>query len=386
MIEGHEVIVFTLNPGDLPTHELWKGIMIHRPRIVDTTTILPTFVTDDLKSWGVNLRLFGDILCYNVLSSAKFLNELVRKEREKFDVVSVHDWLSAISGLCIKGEEKGLPLVFHVHSTEQLRIEGYGSRVIRDIERDTAEKADRVVTVSYAMRDHLISIGYPSEKISVCWNGCDPDRYNPEKISPEPVEKLKARYGVKPNEKAVLFVGRLTWVKGVHNLIEAFPTVLKEFPETRLVILGKGEDYDDLLRLTRRLEIGDRVIFRSEWVPEEERIEHYAMADACVFPSIHEPFGIVSLETMAMEKPLVVGASGVSGFREQVIPSGPGQCGIHVDGRKPADIAWGIKEVLKDPDRARVWGENGRQRVLQYFTWDKVARDSLAIYESVLKT
>jgi len=306
----------------------------------------------------MNLRFFGDVLCYNILSASKFINELVRKDREHFDIVCVHDWLSSIAGLIIKSEEKELPVVFHVHSTEQLRTLGQGSRVVREFEKEMAEKADKIVTVSYAMRDHLISLGYPSEKIRVCWNGCEPEKYD----------------------------GRLTWIKGVHNLLNSFPSVLRDYPKTKLVILGKGEDYTDLQRLTCRLNIRENVEFRSEWVTEEKRILHYAMADLCVFPSIHEPFGIVSLESMSMKNPLVVGASGVSGFREQVLSRGPDQCGVHVDARNPADIAWGIKEVLKDSERAEQWGENGRKRVLQLFTWDKVADDTLSIYEEALKS
>lgn len=69
---------------------------------------------------------------------------------------------------------------------------------------------------------------------------------------------------------------------------------------------------------------------------------HYAASDVCIFPSVYEPFGIVSLEAMAMEKPVVVGARGVVGFREQVLSSGPDQNGVHVNGEDPADIAWGI--------------------------------------------
>lgn len=381
VVEGHEVIVFTLNPGNLKTREPWRGIMVHRPRIVDTLPTLPTFVSEDLRNWGMNLRFFGDVLCYNMLSASKFLNELVRKDGEHFDIVCVHDWLSAIAGLIIKSEEKELPVVFHVHSTEQLRTLGQGSRVVREFEKEMAEKADKIVTVSYAMRDHLISLGYPSEKIRVCWNGCDPEKYDPAKISSEKITAFKEEYGIQPDEKVVLLIGRLTWIKGVQNLITSFPAVVQDYPKTKLVILGKGEDYADLQRLTCRLNIRQNVEFRSEWATEDKRILHYAMADLCVFPSIHEPFGIVSLEAMSMKKPLVVGAGGVSGFREQVIPSGHGQCGVHVDGGNPADIAWGIKEVLKDSERAEQWGENGRQRVLQYFTWNKVAEDTLAIYE-----
>ncbi|NIR86477.1 glycosyltransferase family 4 protein, partial [Candidatus Bathyarchaeota archaeon] len=106
--------------------------------------------------------------------------------------------------------------------------------------------------------------------------------------------------------------------------------------------------------------------------------------DLCIFPSTYEPFGIVSLEAMSMEKPIVVGAKGVVGFKEQVLPTGPDQNGVHVNGNDPADIAWGIKEILKDSSRAKKWGRNGRKRVLKYFTWRKVAEQTLEIYKSFI--
>ena len=102
------------------------------------------------------------------------------------------------------------------------------------------------------------------------------------------------------------------------------------------------------------------------------------------FCSVYEPFGIVSLEAMAMEKPVVVGAHGIVGFREQVVPSGSDQNGVHVNGEDIADIAWGVKEALRDPEKARVWGRNGRRRALEYFTWRKTAEQTLKIYESSL--
>jgi glycosyltransferase involved in cell wall biosynthesis len=86
---------------------------------------------------------------------------------------------------------------------------------------------------------------------------------------------------------------------------------------------------------------------------------------------------------MSMEKPIIVGAQGVVGFREQAIPSGPDQNGVHVNGGNPSDIAWGIKEILCEPDRAKKWGQNGRKRVLQYFTWKEAAKQTLHIYETL---
>ena len=379
---GNDVTVFTLNPGNLKTREIIKGVEVHRPLIADASNVFPMFVIDDLKKWGTNIRLFNDIFIYNILSATKFINSMLKKEGCVYDVVCVHDWLSSIAGIIIKNETTA-PVVFHVHSTEWGRSGGQGSEVVSYLESAMAQKADRIITVSHAMQEDLVRHGWSKTKISVVWNGVDPERYNPKKCKSEEVEAIRSRYGIKPEEKMILFLGRLTWVKGIINLVQAMPMILEEHPKAKLVILGKGEQQNDIVEAAARLGIGNHVACRFDFVPEKERILHYAAADVCVFPSTYEPFGIVSLEAMAMEKPLVVGAQGVVGFREQVAPFGPDQNGVHVNGGNPADIAWGIKEVLCDPDRAKRWGENGRKRVLQYFTWRKAAEQTLQIYETL---
>ncbi len=382
---GHEVTVFTLNDGNLKTLEKWNGIEIHRPMLVDSSVVFPLFIREDLKRWGTHLKFFSDIFSYNYLSASKFINLLIRKNGERFDVVAFHDWLSAFAGAIIEKEMPSLPTVFHIHSIEEQRALGGGSQIIKEIEREAAKGADTIITVSYSMKDFLVSLGYPQEKINVCYNGCDPEKYNPKKVNKERVEDLRKLYRIKPEEKVILFVGRLTAVKGVYNLVKAMPLVLEEFPNTKLIILGKGEQYQDLITLIQQLNIAEKVYIRSEWVSEEERILHYALADLCVFPSLSEPFGIVSLEAMAMEKPVVVGASGISGLREQVIPSGPERTGVHIDGNKSEDIAWGIKEVLRNFEEAKKWGKNGRKRVLKEFTWEIAAKRTLEIYEKISK-
>ncbi len=379
---GHDVTVFTMNLGDLKTREVLKGVEVHRPIIADASNVFPMFVTDDLRKWGTNIRFFNDVFIYNVLSATKFINGLIKREGYKFDVVCVHDWLSSIAGIIGKNETN-IPVVFHVHSTEWGRSGGQGSEVVTHFESATAQIADRVITVSHAMRKDLVRHGWSERKISVVWNGVDPERYNPNKCSSEDIKKVRDKYDIKEDERMLFFLGRLTWVKGVRNLIQAMPLILKEYPKTRLVILGRGEEQKDIVETASRLGIKDKVVCTFEFIPEEERILHYAASDICVFPSVYEPFGIVSLEAMAMEKPIVVGAHGVVGFREQVIPSGPDQNGVHVNGENPSDIAWGVKEVLKDPERAKKWGENGRKRVLQYFTWEKVAKQTLEIYQGL---
>jgi glycogen(starch) synthase len=379
---GNDVTVFTLNPGNLKTREIMKGVEVHRPLIADASNVFPMFVTDDLKKWGTNIRMFNDIFIYNILSATKFINSMLKKESLNYDIVCVHDWLSSMAGLMIKNETK-TPVCFHVHSTEWGRAGGPGSEVVSHFEWATSQKVDKIITVSHAMQEDLVRHGWPKSKISVVWNGVDPDRYNPQNCKHEEVEAVRSRYGIKPKEKMILFCGRLTWVKGVTNLVQAMPTVLAEYPDTKLVILGKGEQQNDIIEAANRLGISQKVACRFEFIAEKERILHYAAADTCIFPSTYEPFGIVSLEAMSMEKPIIVGAQGVVGFREQVIPSGPDQNGVHVNGGNSSDIAWGIKEILCDPDRAKKWGKNGRKRVLQYFTWKEATKQTLHIYETL---
>jgi glycosyltransferase involved in cell wall biosynthesis len=133
------------------------------------------------------------------------------------------------------------------------------------------------------------------------------------------------------------------------------------------------------------MRLEEYIRFRFDFIPEEERILHYAACDVAVFPSYYEPFGIVALEAMAMEKPVVVGAAGVSGMREIVIIRGEEQCGYHIDPNAPSDIAWGIANALENPEKRKWLGKNGRKRVLQEFTWNRIAEKTLELYEQMIK-
>ncbi|MEJ2241809.1 MAG: glycosyltransferase family 4 protein, partial [Candidatus Bathyarchaeota archaeon] len=196
---GHDVTVFTLNPGNLKTRDVINGVEVHRPLIADASNVFPMFVIDDLKKWGSNLRLFNDIFIYNILSATKFVNSLINKEGYNFDVVAVHDWLSSIAGIIIKNETE-IPVVFHVHSTEFGRTGGQGSEVVSHLESATASAADKIITVSHAMREDLIKHGWQGEKISVVWNGVDPRRYDPSKYNSDDIQKVRDMYGIKDDE------------------------------------------------------------------------------------------------------------------------------------------------------------------------------------------
>lgn len=386
VLMDHDVTVFTMNDneGALPTREIWRGIEIHRPLHIDVSDSLPDVIAEDIRKWGRGIHLFGNLLVYNYLTASKLINELIRKEGVKYDVVVAHDWLSVIGGVTVK-KESGLPLAFHVHSTEKGRTLGNGSCVVSNIELRGAKMADMIVTVSYAMKDELIQLGFPRDKIQVSYNGVDPQKYDPESVSAEQVERIRSSYGLKPDDLMILFIGRLVGVKGVDKLIMAMPHILTKIPKAKLVIVGVGELQEYFTNLTRTMRLNDYVKFCFDFIPEEERILHYAACDVAAFPSYYEPFGIVALEAMSMEKPVVVGAAGVSGMREIVICCGEEQCGYHIDPNNPSDIAWGIISALENVETRKWLGKNGRQRVLSEFTWNKIAEKTLELYEKVAK-
>jgi glycogen(starch) synthase len=381
---GHEVTVFTVNDGSLPAHEEIDGVEVHRPFTLKHDPTFPLLLREDLRSWGESISLFEGIFSYNYISASIFVNQLAKEAKREFDILAYHDWLSAFSGLTIQ-KELGIPTCFHVHSTEEQRSFWGGSPTIRDIERCSANNAEKIITVSNSMKDFLLFLNYPKEKVNAVWNGCDAKKYDPKKVDKNLVEKLRKEYGIREQDNVLFFIGRLTGVKGATNLVKAMPHVLKDFPDTKLIIVGIGEEYGNLVYLTDTLGLKEKIKIKSEWLPDNVKLAHFGLADVCVFPSLSEPFGIVGLEGMAMQKPVVVGASGINGLKEQIVPSGEERTGVHIDGNKPEDIAWGIEEVLKNPDEARKWGANGRIRVLKDFTLDATAKRTLRIYEEAAK-
>ena len=381
---NNKVTVFSLNENNnLNTYEKWNDIDVYRPKTLDLTSTFQLFADHELRSWGQNFKFFADVIGYNTMSASKLVNMLVLKEKKSFDIIDAHDWLGIIGGMIVK-KELNIPLMFHVHSTEVGRSVGRGSHAIKDIEFEGGQVADCVITVSYAMKDELEKLGFPPYKIRVCWNGVDPAKYDPKKVSNNEKMQLRRNYGINDDENMLFFVGRLVTVKGIENLVKAMPSVLEEFPNSKLVILGIGDLEWNLKSLSENLGLKDKIIFRTEFINEEERILHYAASDCVVLPSIYEPFGIVCTESMSMAKPTVVGARGTNGFREQIIPNGKNKSGIHIDPFSPHDIAWGIKQVLKLDDKGKQIGKNARKRVIDTFSWESVTKRTLEIYKEFL--
>ena len=381
---GHDITVFSLNDQNNHTiSDSWRGISVYRPKLVDISSALHMCTNQELHQWGEHFQFFSDVLGYNLFSASSLVNLLANNGGTSFDVIDAHDWLGIIGGIAAK-KTLDIPLIFHVHSTESGRSIGGGSQTIKDIEFQGGQLADGVITVSYAMKDELIQLGFPKEKIRVCWNGIDSNKYDPNRIDNNEVKKIRQRYGIRDDEIMLFFIGRLVTVKGADKLVEAMPDVLQEFPNTKLILLGIGDMQDSIKHRISELGLDNNIMVRTEFVSEEERILHYAASDIVILPSLYEPFGIVSTEAMSMAKPVVVGARGTSGFREQVIASGQNQCGVHINPFDPTDIAWGIKQILSLDDKGVQMGKNGRKRAIEVFSWDAVAKKTLDIYNEFI--
>ncbi|MCX6771823.1 MAG: glycosyltransferase family 4 protein [Candidatus Micrarchaeota archaeon] len=374
---GHKLTVFTMNSdGKLRTRERMGSISVFRPKSIRMKSLVPLMIDEEIRRWGDGgVDFFGDVFSYNFLSADIFCKALKPGD---FDIAVCHDWLSAMAGITVK-DNTDLPLAFHVHSTEYGRSGGKGSPLIKNIEYSTGQKADMVFTVSYSMEEELRSLGFQEKKVRVVWNGVDEKKYNIRNFKPDALLEYRRKMGVRDDEKMVLFTGRLTFVKGVDTLVRAMPSVIASVPKAKLVVLGRGEMSGEIRAMVQQLGIASKVILIDKWVDEDERLLLYASCDLVCAPSRYEPFGIVPLEGMGMAKPVVVG---VGGLREIVLD---GTTGLYCDPNSPESIAGQLTAILSDDSLARKMGLAGRRRVEKVYTWKKIAKDTVSLYDTIVK-
>lgn len=367
-----EISVFTLGDSDLAGHEVAGGVEVFRETPVPMRGGLEGFFSEQTLGWGPGLDFLLDLLSYNQLAASRLLQD------GPFDLCVAHDWLGLSGALAVK--QKGVPMIYHVHGLEAGRSEQPNQQLV-SLEKKGATTADLVITVSEAMKQEMISLEVPSDKIRVCYHGVDSEFFDPSRLDPTELEKLREKYGLRSDDTVILFIGRLEPIKGVIQLLKAMPLVLERHPRVKLVIVGKGS-LESLVRA--EADKSGFLTLVTDFIDPSAKANHYALADLCVFPSIYEPFGIVALEAAAMGKAAVVGASGVSGLREIVEnPSAEKPTGVHINPRDPVDIAWGINLALEEPDRLNLWGKNARERVRKMFTWRRAAEITLDFYREV---
>jgi len=312
------------------------------------------------------------------------------------DIVHCHTWYSHLAG-CLARPLTGARLVLTTHSLEPHRPwkeEQLGSayHATTWIERTAYQNADGVIAVSAAMkRDVQDLYGVDPDRVRIIHNGIDPDEYR-MKPSPETLRRL----GIDPDLPIVLFVGRITRQKGILHLVRALPDL---DPGVQVVLCAGAPDTEEIGQEMERLverarsESAVRILWIPEMLPREDTVVLYTHADLFVCPSVYEPFGIINLEAMACETPIV--ASAVGGIPEIVVPGETGvlvsleaEGGGSAEPRDPAAfsaaLAAAINELMAAPDRRKAMGVAARQRVLDHFSWSRIAEETLAFYRDLL--
>ena len=290
------------------------------------------------------------------------------------DIVHTHTWYTNFAGALAK-RTYGCKLVATVHSLEPLRPWkreqlGAGYDLSSWMEREGLEACDAIVAVSGDMRrDILKSYDVPADRVTVIHNGVDTEKYHPRDGSAS-----IAKFGIR--EPFVFFVGRLTRQKGVFDLVDAMDVV----PEGTTLVLATGKpDTPGIEEELRRVLGGVRnVVWIREMLGDPDLVNLYNEAAVFACPSVYEPFGIINLEAMACETPVV--ASRVGGIREVVVDD---ETGFLVPPGDPVRLGRAITKVLEDPALARRLGKAGRRRVLNQFTWDRIAQKTLRLYRSL---
>jgi len=311
------------------------------------------------------------------------------------DVVHLHTWYTHFGGILAR-LNYGLPMVLTVHSLEPLRPWkreqlGGGYDFTCWLERTAIEMADAVVAVSEETKADILSLfDVPEERVPVIHNGIDPDEYRPTLC-----EETLRKHGVDPATPYVLFVGRITRQKGIVHLVNAIRHL---DPGTQVVLCAGAPDTPRIALemeeavATAREGFDGSIVWIQEMVPALEKIHLYSHARVFCCPSIYEPFGIINLEAMACETPVV--ASEVGGMKEVVLR---GETGLLVPleqqrespfeavdpDRFARDLAAALNELLRDPERCAAMGRAGRERVLAHFSWAEIARETLDLYHRV---
>jgi glycosyltransferase involved in cell wall biosynthesis len=210
-----------------------------------------------------------------------------------FDIIHAHDWLTYAAGIAAKAVS-GKPLVVHMHATEFDRSGENVNQNVYDIERKGMEEADRVIAVSNLTRRIVINrYGIPPEKVVTVYNAVDPV-YRPDKD-----------YQRHVREKIVTFLGRITFQKGPDYFVEAAKKVIDKDPNVRFVMAGSGDMMNKVVRRVAQLKISTNFHFTG-FLKGNDVDRMFGMSDVFVMPSVSEPFGLVPLEAMRSNVPVVI--------------------------------------------------------------------------------
>ena len=379
--KGIDVHVVTCDFPNAPDREIVDGVKIYRVKC-------------------------SRICKSNFLAWIYYMNSLMIERGSKvlkgsnFDVIHAHDWMVARASVELRNRYN-IALVSTIHATEFGRedhcdknnndnrsphVEDDFSKTISCTERTLIFQSDRVICASKYMRDHISQIFNVSvEDVDVIPNAIDVLRFLTAKNYF--IDNVAANVDLQSKSKTILYVGRLVKEKGIYTLIGAFDNLLRHYgqlqqesrSDLRLIIVGEGHLKKDLMNYVCQRHLQGYVHFTG-FVDEHTKVALYHSSDVCVVPSMYEPFGIVALEAMACETPIV--ASDVGGLSEIVEDN---VTGLKVQAEASDLLAAAIMNLLDNPFLARQLASNAYQCVKRKYNQYLLAEKTISTYLEAIR-
>ncbi|MBN2366741.1 MAG: glycogen synthase [Calditrichaeota bacterium] len=316
---------------------------------------------------------------------------------QRADIIHCHTWYSHLAGVLAKQISEA-PLVLSTHSLEPHRPWkeeqlGTAYRGSSWIEKTAYENSDGVIAVSQAMKKDVQDLYHvASDKIRVIHNGIDLREYQ---FTHD--DTLIRSFDIDPEKPFVLFVGRITRQKGIIHLVNAIRYLNSGI---QVVLCAGAPDTEEIsYEMEQAVEKAKKesdipIVWIPRVLPKNEVITLYSHAALFVCPSVYEPFGIINLEAMACETPVV--ASAVGGIPEIVVPEETGLLvpfeAVNQNNFEPKnpekfsrDLAEAVNRVLSNEEKLHFMGRKSRERVEKYFSWQSVARRTREFYEDLRK-
>ena len=320
--------------------------------------IVVAVVTPEFESVAVAPLTMAPLLMY--LSTRSLVRRLVAEQ--DIDIIDAHYFYPDGVAAILLGRELGKPVVITARGTDINLIPQFAWPKRQILW--AAEQAAGIITVCQALKDELVAIGGPTEKIRVLRNGVDLQRFRPL-----PRDEVRRKWDV--SGPTLLSVGWLIERKGHDLVIKA----LRDLPGTSLLIAGIGPERSNLEKLAVDIGVAERVRFLGP-VPHDDLAEVYGAADVLVLASSREGWANVLLEAMACGTP--VAASDIWGNGEVVAEPAAGRL---FPERTPESLAQAVRLLLADlPDRSatRAYAER--------FSWDATTQGQIDLFQSILNT
>jgi len=317
-----------------------------------------------------------------------FVEQLLKFQQQEgieYSVVHTNYWLSSWVGMELK-KIKPIQLVHTYHSLGAVKYKSVSTIPLiastrLEVEKKVLEKADRIVATSPQEKEHMRSLVSTKGSIDIIPCGTDIRKFG--SVSRE---AAREKLGIDPNAKVVFYVGRFDRRKGIETVVRAVGKSQMRDQNLKLVIGGgsrpgqsDGIERDRIEKIVGELGLRDITTFPGR-LGDDTLPSYYAAADVCVVPSHYEPFGLVAIEAMASQTPVV--ASDVGGLQYTVVPE---ETGLLAPPKDDTAFAVAIDRILANPEWAKELGKKARVRVEKQFSWDGVASQLGELYTHLLE-